>query len=72
MTLPVAFIRVKMSSGGCGTLRIETYVHVLPCGSTIAQKGAGNTGMIVAIFRPFDVCSVMPSVARAGGIKRTR
>ena len=35
-------------------------------------KGAGNAGMIVAIFRPIEVCSVMPSVARAGGIKRTR
>ena len=72
MTLLVAFTRVNMSSGGCGTLRIETYVHVSPCGSTIAQKTAGNKGMIVANFRPFDVCSVMPSVARAGGIKRTR
>ena len=30
MTLPVAFTRVNMSSGGCGTLRIETYVHPLP------------------------------------------
>ena len=55
MTLPVAFIRVKMSSGGCGARRIETYVHVLPCGSTIAQKTAGNKGMIVANFRPFEV-----------------
>ena len=58
MTLPVAFISKSenpMSSGGCGTLRIETYVHVLPCGSTIAQKTAGNKGMIVANFRPFEV-----------------
>ena len=72
MTLPVAFTRVIYEFVRVRNLRIETYVHALPCGSTIAQKGAGNTGMIVAIFRPFDVCSVMPSVARAGGIKRTR
>ena len=61
MTLPVAFIRVKMSSGGCGTLRIETYVHVLPVRlvarplrkkdrSTVGNK---SKGMIVANFRPF-------------------
>ena len=58
MTLPVAFIRVKMSSGGCGTLRIETHVHELPCGSTIAQKGAGNTGMIPYLLEHVEMLSV--------------